>query len=81
MQATVHQTVLEALAQYGAGSEDDLLGKRLADTGLDSLDLMELLDTIEETCGIRIEDDAVSAETTVAGLVAFIEQARARQSG
>ena len=54
---------------------------RLADTGLDSLDLMEWLDAIEERCSIRVEDDFVHAGTTVADVIAFVETLAARSNG
>ena len=54
---------------------------RLADTGLDSLDLMEWLDVIEERCGIRVEDDFVHAGTTVADVIALVETLVARLDG
>lgn len=57
----------------GAGGDHDLRARNLASLGLDSLDFMELLNEIEEEFAIRIEDDTVSATTTVAGLIAFIE--------
>ena len=51
------------------------------DLGLDSLDFMELLNEIEEEFDVRIEDDTVSASTTVAELIAFVEgKAAARQA-
>ena len=75
--------VLEALAQLGgkAAQGGVILDARLADTGLDSLDLMEWLDVIEERCGIRVEDDFVHAGTTVADVIAFVETLVARLDG
>jgi len=57
-----------------------MLDARLADTGLDSLDLMEWLDVIEERCGIRVEDDFVHAGTTVADVITFVDGLVARKS-
>jgi acyl carrier protein len=67
--------MLEKLAgltgREAAGPE--FLGAKLGATGLDSLDLMELFNEVEEAFDIRIEDDSVSAETTVQQMIEFIE--------
>lgn len=69
--------IIEVLAKQGvaAASPADVLNQRLSSLGLDSLDLMELLNDVEERFDIRIEDDTLSAETTVAEFGAFIEAA------
>ena len=83
MQPNVQRIVLESLAELGgkAPQEGVILDARLADTGLDSLDLMEWLDVIEEQCGIRVEDDFVHAGTTVSDVIAFVEKLVARLDG
>ena len=83
MLPNVQLIVLEALAELGgkAAQGGVILDARLADTGLDSLDLMEWLDVIEERCGIRVEDDFVHAGTTVADVIAFVETLVARLDG
>jgi acyl carrier protein len=83
MQPNVQRIVLESLAELGgkAPQEGAILDARLADTGLDSLDLMEWLDVIEERCGIRVEDDSVHAGTTVADVIAVVETLVARLDG
>jgi acyl carrier protein len=80
MQPNVQRIVLDALAELGGKPTPGgiILDARLADTGLDSLDLMEWLDVIEERCGIRVEDDFVHAGTTVADVIAFVETLVAR---
>jgi acyl carrier protein len=83
MHSNVQLIVLETLAELGgkAPQAGVILDARLADTGLDSLDLMEWLDVIEERCGIRVEDDFVHAGTTVADVIAFTETLVARLDG
>lgn len=54
-------------------SAQEFLDAKLGATGLDSLDLMELFNEVEEAFDIRIEDDSVSAETTVQQMIEFIE--------
>lgn len=54
-------------------SAPEFLEARLGATGLDSLDLMELFNEVEEAFDIRIDDDSVSAETTVQQMITFIE--------
>ena len=80
MLPNVQLIVLESLAELGGKPPQGgvILDARLADTGLDSLDLMEWLDVIEERCGIRVEDDFVHAGTTVADVIAFVETLVAR---
>jgi len=79
----VQRVVLETLATLGGQAPPgrSILDTRLADTGLDSLDLMEWLDVIEERCGIRLEDDFVHAGTTVADVIAFVDTLVGRAAG
>jgi len=67
--------ILGELAKSGSdvGGSADILGRSVSSLGLDSLDFMELLNDIEEQFAVRLEDDTVSATTTVADLIAFIE--------
>jgi len=84
MGSAVATFIVDRLVHQGAAADGDhdLLGRNLSSLGLDSLDFMELLNEIEEEFTIRIEDDTVSASTTVAGLIAFIEgRVAARESG
>ena len=80
MHSNVQLIVLETLAELGGKPPQGgaILDARLADTGLDSLDLMEWLDVIEERCGIRVEDDFVHTGTTVADVITFVETLVAR---
>ena len=75
MASDVTTFIVSGLTRQGAvvSSQSDLLPQSLSALGLDSLDFMELLNEIEEEFGVRIEDDTVSASTTVAELIAFVE--------
>ena len=75
MMPDVATFIVTTLTKQGAavGSDSDVLAKSLSSLGLDSLDFMELLNEIEEQFAVSIEDDTVSASTTVADLIAFIE--------
>lgn len=74
--ANARDFLLAKMREYmpAPGDDEEILALEVSATGLDSLDLMELLNEIEERFEIRVEDDTVSADTTVAGLAAFIEQ-------
>jgi|LakMenE18May11ns_1017448.scaffolds.fasta_scaffold9639901_2 acyl carrier protein len=54
-------------------ADQNFLDAKLGSTGLDSLDLMELFNEVEEAFDIRIEDDSISADTTVQQMIDFIE--------
>jgi len=54
-------------------ADQNFLDAKLGSTGLDSLDLMELFNEVEEAFDIRIEDDSISAGTTVQQMIDFIE--------
>ncbi len=43
------------------------------DLGADSLDVLQLLMTIEEECGIMIPDEALATFATVGDIVSYIE--------
>ena len=53
-------------------NEPDFVNCRLSTTGIDSLDVMELLTEIEDEFAVRFEDTTVTAETTVQQVVDFI---------
>ena len=76
MKTDVSAFVVSELAKQGVsdGNPGEVLSQRLSTLGLDSLDFMELLNAVEEQFAIRIDDDTVSAGTTVADFIAFIEQ-------
>lgn len=46
------------------------------DLKVDSLDFVRLVQVIEESCGIRLEDDRVAGAKTLADLTAAVDEAR-----
>lgn len=48
------------------------------DLGLDSMDMVELVMSIEEVFGLVVPDDAADRLITVGDVVGFIEEARAK---
>jgi|688.fasta_scaffold1365590_1 acyl carrier protein len=74
MQASVRDFVIRALnTQAGRDpAAEASLAQKFSETGLDSLDLMELLNEVEEQFDIRVNDDTITAETTVGDFIAFV---------
>lgn len=72
---TVREFVSQALTRQAGGDAEAPhdLGLKFSETGLDSLDLMELLNEVEEQFDIRITDDTVTAETTIGDFIKHIE--------
>jgi acyl carrier protein len=79
---TARTFMLEKLAGLTGQTTADqnFLDAKLGSTGLDSLDLMELFNEVEEAFDIRIEDDSISADTTVQQMIDFIEAKAAAKS-
>ena len=57
-----------------ANPEDVKPEKGLADLGLDSLDMYEMIYEIETEFGVKIPDTEVANLTTVGDLISFIEK-------
>ena len=75
MNSAVSTFVIRALAEQ-AGRDPSApvpLEQKFSETGLDSLDLMELLNEVEEQFDIRVNDDTVTSETTVRDFIAYVE--------
>jgi acyl carrier protein len=53
--------------------QEDLQRSALNDTGIDSLELMELLLKIEERFNVQIEDNSIGASTSVEDLIRYVE--------
>lgn len=75
MNSSVSTFVIRALAvQAGRDPSAPVpLGQKLSETGLDSLDLMDLLNEVEEEFDIRVNDDTVTSETTIRDFIAYVE--------
>jgi acyl carrier protein len=69
------ETVARILAdQFGIDEADITPEKTLYELGADSLDTIELLMAFEEEYDIDIEEEEVENITTVAGILAYIEE-------
>ena len=79
----VYEEVRSALAAQFEISEDEITPETdiQEDLGADSLDVMELLTSLEETYGLVITDEAVSDIHTVNDVALFIEKLLAELKG
>ena len=75
MESEVARFIVDGLVKQGsaAGTRAEISVRTLSALGLDSLDFLELLNEIEERFDVRIEDDAVTASSTVSDLITFVE--------
>lgn len=55
-------------------SAGEILACRVEETGLDSLDLMHLIMSVEETYGISIDDGMLRSGMTVADFIAAVRK-------
>lgn len=69
------EEVREILAQQLKVNKDDITleSNILKDLGADSLDVLQLLMTIEETKGIRVPDEEFAKFVTVGDVVEYLE--------
>ena len=71
---------LKAIAVDQIGIDEELVKPEsdiIKDLGLDSLDIVDMLMSVEETFGVTIVDGDVAEMKTVADVVRFIENAKA----
>ncbi len=71
---------LKAIAVDQIGIDEELVKPEsdiIKDLGLDSLDIVDMLMSVEETFGVTIDDGDVAEMKTVADVVRFIENAKA----
>lgn len=71
---------LKAIAVNQIGIDEELVKPEsdiIKDLGLDSLDIVDMLMSVEETFGVTIDDGDVAEMKTVADVVRFIENAKA----
>ena len=72
---------LKAMAVEQIGIDPALIKPEsdiIKDLGCDSLDIVDMLMSVEETYGVTVEDKDVSEMRTVADVVAFIEAHRTK---
>lgn len=72
-------TLIKILTDIGGVEPEDItVDSRLSDDlAISSLNLIEAVVNVEDTFGVRIEDNDVQGFTTVGDLVSFIETNRA----
>lgn len=71
---------LKAIAVDQIGIDEELVKPEsdiIKDLGLDSLDIVDMLMSVEEIFGVTINDGDVAEMKTVADVVRFIENAKA----
>ncbi len=71
---------LKAIAVDQIGIDEELVKPEsdiIKDLGLDSLDIVDMLMSVEEIFGVTIDDGDVAEMKTVADVVRFIENAKA----
>jgi len=69
---TIEATVYEALEQFGAEPSEFSRDAELAALDVDSLDLAELAQIIDEKYEVRIKGDDMKSITTVGDVIDFI---------
>ncbi|MBP3431502.1 MAG: acyl carrier protein [Clostridia bacterium] len=73
------EKVKELVAEQLGISKDEVLAESniIEDLGADSLDVIEMLMTLEEEFGISIPDDQINQIKTVSEIVELIEKCKA----
>ncbi len=72
---TTEQRVLACIAEVRGGNEGYTSNSSLIDDiGFDSLDIMELVMTIEEEFAIQLNDDEINKALIVSDYVKLVEQ-------
>lgn len=74
----VFEKVAEVIAEQLGISKDTITKEAnvLEDLGADSLDIIEMLMTLEEEYGITIPDEKINQVKTVGGICELIEQCK-----
>jgi acyl carrier protein len=66
--------VIEALVEFGEERENVSLSARFADLDVDSLDLVELAQIVEDEYGIEVKDSDLDKVETVGDVVELVSQ-------
>ncbi len=68
--------VLDAISRHSGLSKDQLTDSKdiVKDLGLDSLDVMELMMELEDTCNVKIPDEDLPKLKTIGDLITKIDQ-------
>jgi acyl carrier protein len=70
----IEQRVIEALVEFGEERENVSLSARFADLDVDSLDLVELAQIVEDEYGIEVKDSDLDKVETVGDVVELVSQ-------
>ena len=70
----IEQRVIEALVEFGEERENVSLTARFADLDVDSLDLVELAQIVEDEYGIEVKDSDLDKVETVGDVVELVSQ-------
>ena len=70
----VEQRVIEALVEFGEERENVSLTARFADLDVDSLDLVELAQIVENEYGIEVKDSDLDQVETVGDVVELVSK-------
>ena len=70
----IEQRVTDALVEFGEERENITPGARFEDLEVDSLDLVELAQIVEEEYGVEIKDSDLEHVQTVGDVVEMIAQ-------
>ncbi len=70
----IEQRVIAALAEFGEERENLSLDARFADLDVDSLDLVELAQIVEDEYGIEVRDSDLDQVETVGDVVDLVSQ-------
>jgi len=73
----IETTVTEALKTFGAKAEDITRGATWEDIDVDSLDLAELAQVVEDEHGVTMEGDDMKQIKTVGDAIDFITEKKA----
>ena len=66
--------VIDALVEFGEERENVTLSARFADLDVDSLDLVELAQIVEDEYGIEVRDSDLDQVETVGDVVELVSQ-------
>jgi acyl carrier protein len=70
----IEERVVEALVEFGEERENVTLTARFADLDVDSLDLVELAQIVEDEYGIEVKDADLDKVETVGDVVELVSQ-------
>ena len=70
----IEQRVIDALVEFGEERENVSVAARFADLDVDSLDLVELAQIVEDEYGIEVRDSDLDKVETVGDVVDMVSE-------